>query len=148
MDLTHDSTLCQILTFDHHGVSGHLNHRSIPKGIIQLLTSTTFRPLPRLYTLISVPLPIKFTGLLAPTCAKLEGNAFNVIENIFAFLKLPSPQLHRKLIGRPIFISGVNDFLTTLSAIRQHKSQLVWFRWLYATFSQYMWVNQWAEIMF
>jgi N-acetylglucosaminylphosphatidylinositol deacetylase len=69
-----------------------------------------------------------------------------VIEHLFAFLVLPSPELHDKLVHRPVFISGVKEFLTTLSAIRQHKSQLVWFRLLYAAFSQYMWINQWEEI--
>jgi len=135
-----------ILTFDRNGVSGHPNHRSIPSGIIQLLSSnsTDLQPLPRLYTLVSVPLTVKFTGLLAAAYAKLKTSLLEVIGHPFAFLVLPSP--HDKLIHRPVFISGVKEFLTTLSAIRQHKSQLVWFRLLYAAFSQYMWINQWEEV--
>jgi hypothetical protein len=51
------------------------------------------------------------------------------IKLLFAFLVPPSPQLHDKIVHRPVFISGVKEFLTTLPAI----SQLVWFRLLYPT---------------
>jgi len=46
----------------------------------------------------------------------------------------------------PLFISGIQDYLTALRAMRQHWSQLVWFRWLYVLFSKYMWVNEWVEV--
>ena len=45
----------------------------------------------------------------------------------------------------PIFIAGFSDYWTAFKAARQHQSQLVWFRWLYITFSRYMWVNEWIE---
>jgi len=41
---------------------------------------------------------------------------------------------------------SVVDYLTALRAMRQHWSQLVWFRWLYVLFSKYMWVNEWVEV--
>jgi N-acetylglucosaminylphosphatidylinositol deacetylase len=38
-------------------------------------------------------------------------------------------------------ISPPFSYLSTHKAMRQHTSQLVWFRWLYVTFSRYMFIN-------
>ena len=46
----------------------------------------------------------------------------------------------------PVFVSGVDGYKTALRAMEEHKSQLVWFRWLYVSFSRYMWVNEWVEV--
>ena len=46
----------------------------------------------------------------------------------------------------PVFVAGVAGYRTALDAMMQHRSQLVWFRWLYVSFSRYMWVNEWAEV--
>jgi N-acetylglucosaminylphosphatidylinositol deacetylase len=40
-----------------------------------------------------------------------------------------------RLISPPI------SYLVTHKAMRQHQTQLVWFRWLYVTFSRYMFIN-------
>lgn len=40
------------------------------------------------------------------------------------------------------FHSPLPSYLLTLKAMRQHKSQLVWFRWLYVGWSKYMWVGE------
>jgi N-acetylglucosaminylphosphatidylinositol deacetylase len=40
----------------------------------------------------------------------------------------------------------MSGYFTALRAMREHWSQLVWFRWLYVSFSRYMWVNEWVEI--
>lgn len=47
----------------------------------------------------------------------------------------------------PVFVSGVGGYRTALRAMQQHRSQLVWFRWLYVSFSRYMWVNEWVEVL-
>lgn len=46
----------------------------------------------------------------------------------------------------PVFISGIQEYLTALKSMRQHQSQLVWFRYLYVVASRYMWVNEWLEV--
>lgn len=43
-------------------------------------------------------------------------------------------------------MSGWDGYMRALQAMMQHHSQLVWFRWLYVSFSRYMWVNEWAEV--
>ena len=50
-------------------------------------------------------------------------------------------------LGVPVFVSGVDGYKTALRAMKEHKSQLVWFRWLYVSFSRYMWVNEWVELV-
>ncbi|EEB97029.1 hypothetical protein MPER_03735, partial [Moniliophthora perniciosa FA553] len=49
-------------------------------------------------------------------------------------------------VTMPVFVAGIDDYLTALRAMKQHWSQLVWFRWLNVMFSRYMWVNEWVEI--
>lgn len=51
-----------------------------------------------------------------------------------------------KKILMPVFVSGVPEYWKALAAMRAHKSQLVWFRWLNVIFSRYMWVNEWSEV--
>ena len=46
----------------------------------------------------------------------------------------------------PAFISGWAEYKTAVRAMLRHKSQMVWFRWLYVAFSRYMWVNEWFEV--
>lgn len=48
--------------------------------------------------------------------------------------------------GAPVAVSGWDGYMRALQAMMEHRSQLVWFRWLYVSFSRYMWVNQWAEV--
>jgi len=44
------------------------------------------------------------------------------------------------------YISGVQGYLQTVKAMNQHRSQMLWFRWLYMAFARYMWLNDWDEI--
>jgi len=46
----------------------------------------------------------------------------------------------------PVFISGAQEYLTALKSMYQHRSQIVWFRYLYVAASRYMWVNEWLEV--
>jgi N-acetylglucosaminylphosphatidylinositol deacetylase len=54
-------------------------------------------------------------------------------------LPAPAPRM-------PVFVAGTRAYLHAVRAMREHRSQLVWFRWLYVLFSRYMWVNEWVEI--
>jgi len=48
--------------------------------------------------------------------------------------------------SRVTFISTPIQYVTALRAMRKHASQLVWYRWLYVSFSRYMWVNDLVEV--
>ncbi|KAH9836312.1 LmbE-like protein [Rhodofomes roseus] len=138
-----ENRITTILTFDKYGISGHPNHVSLPHGAARMLStfplhsdigspessataSTLARP--RLFTLVSVPLAHKYTG---PWAALLLKASFTVSD----------------VRTGPAFVAGVNEYATALRAMMQHRSQLVWFRWLYVAFSRYMWVNEWVEVV-
>jgi N-acetylglucosaminylphosphatidylinositol deacetylase len=114
------------------------------------------QPTPRLYTLITVPLYAKYTTILAPLLAKFDLVLSRVIGYLINFAGkeatlstgLPLARHDPKLSARgmPVFVSGIPEYLRALSAMRMHQSQLVWFRWLYVSFSRYMWVNEWLEV--
>uniref|UniRef100_D8QDJ4 N-acetylglucosaminylphosphatidylinositol deacetylase n=1 Tax=Schizophyllum commune (strain H4-8 / FGSC 9210) TaxID=578458 RepID=D8QDJ4_SCHCM len=130
-----ESAITTILTFDREGVSQHPNHRSIREGIRTLLSSPDFDDLdspatlaihPRFFTLVTVPLASKYLGVVATKEGMLaRSNNAPVI---------------------PAFISGWTEYKTAVRAMLRHKSQMVWFRWLYVAFSRYMWVNEWFEV--
>ncbi|KAI8087898.1 putative deacetylase LmbE-like domain-containing protein [Gilbertella persicaria] len=101
-----------IITFDNHGVSGHANHIALYYGAKHFVQQHTNITL---YSLESVSLIRKYIG--------------------FADLIVPKKQGSIQLVSPPI------AYLLTHKAMRQHTSQLVWFRWLYVTFSRFMYVN-------
>ncbi|KAI0090376.1 putative deacetylase LmbE-like domain-containing protein [Irpex rosettiformis] len=138
--IQHNITL--ILTFDLHGISNHPNHKSLPHGALHLLSTFQQRhsvPPPRLFTLISHSIVDKYVGTLAPLLAKLDLLLGGAIQR-YGLGPEPSP-------GLPVFVSGTREYFEALRAMLQHKSQLVWFRWLYVSFSRYMWVNEWMELL-
>lgn len=112
----------------------------------------------KVYSLISVPLPTKYLGIVAPLQAKLDLYSFKLLKLVeYAYAKAlyvagrsPHAPLFKSEIPAhtmPVFVSGFDDFLIAHRAMRAHWSQLVWFRWLYVLFSRYMWVNEWQVVV-
>ncbi|TFK67124.1 LmbE-like protein [Pluteus cervinus] len=151
-----DNNITIILTFDNGGVSGHPNHISLPLGVKQLVKTTSSHP--RLYTLVTVPLLPKYSSIFGSILTALRVRRlssslrhFLQIQARFIFWLFgftytfdPSPQFSGASV---VFVSNVASFQQALRAMREHWSQLVWFRWLYVTFSRYMWVNEWLELV-
>ncbi|KAI0739100.1 putative deacetylase LmbE-like domain-containing protein, partial [Daedaleopsis nitida] len=130
----HDISM--ILTFDRHGISSHPNHISLPRGVSRLLSSLptgSQKPRPRLFTLVTVPLHEKYMGLISPLLSKAS----------IAFPARPDTTE----ASQATVVSSWAGYLQAHRAMREHRSQLVWFRWLYVSFSRYMWVNEWVEVM-
>jgi len=125
-----------ILTFDGKGISSHPNHISLLHGVLHMLK--TQKSSLKAYSLITVPLASKYVGNVAPLLAKLDIGFARLLGSM-GFLADTNPQV-------TVFVSGIPEYLTALNAMRQHCSQLVWFRWLSVAFSRYMWVNEWVEI--
>ena len=98
-----------------------------------LRTLPTARP--RLFALLTVPLREKYLGVLSPLLAKTS-------------LGRPVTQNDDDASGRvaAVAVAGAEGYARAHRAMRQHWSQLVWFRWLYVSFSRYMWVNEWVEV--
>ncbi|KAJ8506899.1 hypothetical protein ONZ45_g10640 [Pleurotus djamor] len=117
-----------ILTFDEDGVSGHPNHKSIPHAVLQLAKDmdsphASVSIAPRVFTLVSTPLLRKYIGPVDAVFTKMITSKDSMT-----------------------FVSHWRDYFRAISAMRAHQSQLVWFRYLYVTFSRYMWVNEWKEL--
>lgn len=126
----------QILTFDRHGISSHPNHFSLPAGVLHYIANTPVESRPRLYSLITVPLIHKYIGPAASLLAKFD----------VKFAALFDDSTRANIHKIPVFVSGAGDWWTAVQAMLEHKSQMVWFRWLYVAFSRYMWVNEWIEV--
>jgi len=125
-----------ILTFDGQGVSSHPNHISL-FGVTRLLKRIEVHKPLRVYSLVTVPVVPKYIGPIAALLAKLDIGFAKVLE-----------MLGLGAGGLPVtvFVSGTREYMTALKAMKQHRSQLVWFRRLYVVFSRYMWVNEWIEV--
>lgn len=48
--------------------------------------------------------------------------------------------------GSITIVNDLQGWFQGLRAMMAHRSQLVWFRWLYLCFSQLMWVNELKEL--
>ncbi len=153
-----DTHNVQVLTFDNGGVSGHLNHISLPIGVKQLIKTTSSLSHLRLYTLVTVPLLPKYSGVLGSIVTawhvrrlssfllRLLRIQAQFIFRLFGFTYTfdPSPAFSGASV---VFVSDFASFQQALRAMREHWSQLVWFRWLYVAASRYMWVNEWVELV-
>ncbi|KAL0095170.1 hypothetical protein F4703DRAFT_1766420 [Phycomyces blakesleeanus] len=114
-----------IITFDGYGVSGHPNHIAAYEGAKRYIE--TQKGSTKLYTLDSIPLVRKYIGI-----GDLITSSF---QQIMALIK-------KEEKGSVLIVSSPGAYFATHKAMRQHTSQLVWFRWLYVTFSRYMYVNE------
>ncbi|KAI0350836.1 hypothetical protein OH77DRAFT_992145 [Trametes cingulata] len=137
-----------ILTFDRRGISSHPNHISLPKGAAHLLSTLPTaegRSRPRLFALVTVPLHEKYLGPVSPILSKLA------IAFTQRWQSPPSsadtPAAAPALTLTATAVSDWAGYTRALKAMMQHRSQLVWFRWLYVSFSRYMWVNEWVEVV-
>lgn len=95
---------------------------------------------PRLLTLQTVPKYVKFTSLLYPVYETL---IYHLRPRTLSTTKAIEPGTERLVLD---ITSPIEGYWQALRAMRQHRSQLVWFRWLYVAFSKYMWSNRLVEV--
>ncbi|KAJ3048007.1 hypothetical protein HK097_010971 [Rhizophlyctis rosea] len=127
-----------LITFDSRGVSGHFNHCALYDGIryyINLPRSSTTPP--PCYALKSVTLVRKYTSIF---------DLFATLTPTMTHLVLAASQNEPVAMQRGIFVASPKHIGTAWKAMRQHRSQLVWFRWLWLIFSRFMVVNEVARI--
>lgn len=153
----------KVLTFDEHGVSSHPNHISLLHGVRVLLADPSLEGL-RAFSLKTTALVPKYSGALSALAARFElalcsslalpyfnklfdsdSQLWNLVVS-FASSITPASCSVQERDEHALFLSSWSEYLLALRAMRQHNSQLVWFRWLYVAFSRYMWVNTWEMI--
>jgi len=103
-----------IITFDEFGVSGHKNHISVFHAVKNV-----------------------------PGITLLALESVSIFRKYASVLDLPfSLMLNKVLPSKPwTEIICMTDREVAVSALYEHKSQMVWFRRLYALFSRYLFIN-------
>lgn len=114
-----------IITFDANGVSLHPNHRATYRGARNYAheRSRLSGEALALWTLASQTWHTKYLG---PISAMWDWAA--------AYRNRDRNTL--------LFLASWQSYLASLTAMRQHTTQLVWFRYLYVIFSSYMQCNK------
>ncbi|XP_056264924.1 N-acetylglucosaminyl-phosphatidylinositol de-N-acetylase isoform X2 [Pseudoliparis swirei] len=110
-----------VLTFDGSGVSSHANHTAIHKAVSRLA----------------------FTGQVPNDCRLLSLVTVGLLRKYISFLELPFSWL---LPSSLRCIVGPQGYRRAKDAMFCHRSQLLWFRYLYIIFSRYMFVNTFQMI--
>lgn len=105
-----------------------------------MLETKLFAKPPKVYSLTTVSLVKKYTGVFGGVFTR-----FNLWRKIFV-QELPIVNWFASGDTAPVFVASAEQYITGLSAMKQHWSQMVWFRWLNVFFSRYMWVNEWKEV--
>ncbi|KAJ3337217.1 N-acetylglucosaminyl-phosphatidylinositol de-N-acetylase, partial [Kappamyces sp. JEL0680] len=113
-----------ICTFDDYGVSGHANHRAVFHAVQEAKHSLA----------LSIPAyRLRSTSVLAKY-SSLPGALYFHLSNM-------------AVQDGPIsLLSDPTDYYYGVSAMFQHKSQLVWFRYIYLAMSTFMIYNELEEI--
>ncbi|KAM6969801.1 N-acetylglucosaminyl-phosphatidylinositol de-N-acetylase [Aplochiton taeniatus] len=110
-----------VLTFDESGVSGHANHIAIHRAVSY----------------------IACTGKAPDDCCLLSLVTVGILRKYLSFIELPLSWL---LPSHLCCILGSNGYKQAKRAMLSHRSQLLWFRYLYILFSRYMFVNTFHKI--
>ncbi|XP_072302716.1 N-acetylglucosaminyl-phosphatidylinositol de-N-acetylase [Eucyclogobius newberryi] len=105
-----------VLTFDGQGVSGHANHTAIYKAASHLAC----------------------TGQLPIECCLLSLETVGLIRKYLSLLELPLSWL---LPSSLCCVTNSKGYRQAKTAMLCHRTQLLWFRYLYLVFSRYMFVN-------
>ncbi|PHH60255.1 hypothetical protein CDD81_1914 [Ophiocordyceps australis] len=130
-----------LITFDAHGVSGHANHIALYYGATRfarhLAATAQSNCRVDVYTLSSVAIARKYASVvdglvtLLPPLLRRHGSVATP-----SLSPQPYPQ-------RLLFANSFTALPTAWRAMTQaHKSQMLWFRWLWILFSRYMLVNE------
>ncbi|XP_068186967.1 N-acetylglucosaminyl-phosphatidylinositol de-N-acetylase isoform X2 [Antennarius striatus] len=109
-------TFNMVLTFDGRGVSGHANHIAIYKTVSYLAS----------------------TGQVPNGCVLLSLVTVGLLRKYTSFLELPLSCLLPSCL---CCFSGAQGYRQATNAMLCHRTQLLWFRYLYIAFSRYMFTN-------
>ncbi|XP_024535171.1 N-acetylglucosaminyl-phosphatidylinositol de-N-acetylase-like isoform X1 [Selaginella moellendorffii] len=117
-----DHKITTLITFDSYGISGHPNHRSVHHAICALLLQLESNkdPVVEAWQLASSSLLRKFLGPLDVCISLIEQH-------------LRDPSKHHCFYSQRPW--------TNARAMRQHRSQWIWYRKLFVIFSRYTYVN-------
>ncbi|KEG10712.1 N-acetylglucosaminyl-phosphatidylinositol-deacetylase [Trypanosoma grayi] len=114
-----------VVTFDRWGVSYHPNHIAVHSGVRSAKEN--------------MPPGIVFLNLRTRGLLRKYSGVLSVVSYIFRGCL--QEDHHRFVILMPPI-----SILTSFFAMRMHKTQLVWFRYLFVLFSSYTYINEMEEL--
>jgi N-acetylglucosaminylphosphatidylinositol deacetylase len=109
-----------IISFDQYGISGHRNHSSIYYALLEFSHTSQ----------------IHFLSL----------QTFAIYRKYLTLVEFLRIHFMTKTINTKTFILPAKASLVPYKAMFEHRSQLVWFRYLYLLFSRYIWINDFKLI--
>lgn len=117
--LINSQDISVLVSFDEYGISSHPNHRAIYEAISPLRLNSTKND-----------------------AAFLTLSSVSLFRKYLSFLDIIVAAIDQSLGKSSLLITlSFTDYYRLVKALFNHKSQMVWFRWLYAMFSRYMFVN-------
>ncbi len=130
------ATIDVLITFDAGGVSGHPNHASLYRGALAFAAALVrgrpgWRAPVDVYALTTVALARKYVSFL------------DVAATLLAWA-LRTPMRDRDRPAGLVFLSGYGTAgygAARLAMTAAQRSQMVWFRYGWITFSRYMFIN-------
>ncbi|KAH9441242.1 hypothetical protein Pst134EA_029248 [Puccinia striiformis f. sp. tritici] len=137
-----------IITFDHHGVSGHINHRAIASALSRLVHSDPHFPMT--FMLRSRSLIEKYTSIILSVPLSLYRHNRNHQQESLNMTSTPPMKRitdSRLSTHSSIFISTPTEYYEGRRAFNQHISQQIWFRRFWLVCSRYMWINELFRII-
>ncbi|KAA1067804.1 N-acetylglucosaminyl-phosphatidylinositol de-N-acetylase [Puccinia graminis f. sp. tritici] len=138
-----------IITFDHHGVSGHTNHRAIASALSRLVhTDPKF---PTTMMLRSPGLIEKYSSLfwMPYTLYRHHRTLSQDTQKTSSTdpIRKRRPSDSRLSSHNTLLISTPGQYWEARRAFNQHVSQLAWFRRLWLLSSRLMWINELARVV-
>ncbi|KAL3457301.1 putative deacetylase LmbE-like domain-containing protein [Aspergillus heterothallicus] len=125
-----------IVTFDHGGISGHINHRAVSAAVRDYVLTTADAP--PAFMLRSTALLRKYSSLLdlIPTTIPFSWRIVKALVLPRLDSRSTGPRYNTALI-----VSPWHTYLQSRTAFGKHDSQYSWDRVLYLVVSRYMWFN-------
>lgn len=126
-----------IVTFDHGGISGHINHRAVSAAVRKF--AETDPKAPPTYLVTTTMLLRKYTILADLPLTSLRFT-FRILVALSPF-SFVSAQQAEAYADRGLFVSNLFQYKRGVWAFYAHESQRVWDRYIYLVISRYMWFN-------
>lgn len=121
--LFNPSKKVHLITFDNYGVSGHKNHISVNEAVRKFIKS---KPYFNGWELVSESILVKYSS--------------TILTNAKLILRVLAPSV--SLENEVSIVSSLHDwFLSMATMTTGHYSQMVYFRWLWLFFSNYIQSN-------